>query len=521
LGGYLSISSKWCMASSGGGGGMEDLTGPLSFDPVLPTYPKPKPNPNPTSIGHSDLPLNPAAIGGDGDRSKCPCLSSLRAPDEEDCCELNHPDDTTTRTECAACSKGNSELCYRASLTGEFLPTNMGCGVFGSQIVFAGGLKFNSTTDPGPLKWRYGPDTSSAIYGFETRDPNPTIKMSGRESMFGEMFGRGICDPLLVEVSGKLYALARQTELFSVSTPTYFQVFDPNFKKWSPLPAPPILEKGHIPRSSFAIMGWIEIGTPRFFYGRSLPFRRKALVVADNNGYFLFTFGNAIIVHFIGADHGQVIKELPLPQGIPVEFRKPNESLHSFIQVEGQKVCLVMTLYSTEKLRVMVLTFEFSPPDIKHVHTRYFNCDITSSTMIGKLSREDSCYEERTLQATGCGLTTTMQVQLKTLIFLQLISGIPMPRILMSSFPTGLLVPVFIAEIAPKNLRGRLTAINQLMVISGVSISFIIGVLVSWRALALIGLVRCAVTIFGLFLIPESPRWWAKTGRQREFEMAL
>ncbi|PQM33065.1 sugar transporter ERD6-like 7 [Prunus yedoensis var. nudiflora] len=82
-------------------------------------------------------------------------------------------------------------------------------------------------------------------------------------------------------------------------------------------------------------------------------------------------------------------------------------------------------------------------------------------------------------------------------------------------------VPVFIAEIAPKNLRGRLTAINQLMIISGVSISFIIGVLVSWRALALIGLVPCAVTIFGLFFIPESPRWLAKTGRQREFEMAL
>ncbi|BBN70467.1 hypothetical protein Prudu_1482S000200 [Prunus dulcis] len=292
------------MASSGGGGGMEDLTGPLrsnderslyicsmvfnnvsvsyvihsiklgdlfssscscSFDPVLPTNPKPKPNPNPnpTAIGHSDLPLNPTAIAGDGDRSKCPCLSSLKAPDEEYCCELNHPDDTTTRTACAACSKGNSDLCYRASLTGEFLPAVMGCGVFGSQIVFAGGLKFNITTVDGPLKRRFGPDASSAVYGFETRDPNPTIKMSGRDRMFGEMFGEGICHPLLVEVSGKLYALARKEEYFNVSEPTYFQVFDPNFKKWSPLPAPPILEKGHISSSSLAIMGnFILMSTP-------------------------------------------------------------------------------------------------------------------------------------------------------------------------------------------------------------------------------------------------------------------
>ncbi|PQM38774.1 uncharacterized protein Pyn_34459 [Prunus yedoensis var. nudiflora] len=256
-----------------------------------------------------DLPTNrdPTAIGGDGDRSKCPwcskcpsCSKSLKAPDEEHCSELNHPyeevcselnhpDNTTTRTECAACSKGNSELCCRASLTGEFPLADMGCGAFGSQIVIAGGLKSHITTVAGPRNRRFGPDASRDIYAFETRDPNPTIKMSGRERMFGKMFGEGICEPLLVEVSGKLYALTRRTAFFRVSTPTYFQVFDPNFKKWSPLPAPPILEKGNIPRSSFAIIGnfilmstpdipmvygfdtendagWIEIGTPRFFY---------------------------------------------------------------------------------------------------------------------------------------------------------------------------------------------------------------------------------------------------------------
>ncbi|KAL6208527.1 hypothetical protein ACLB2K_019476 [Fragaria x ananassa] len=82
-------------------------------------------------------------------------------------------------------------------------------------------------------------------------------------------------------------------------------------------------------------------------------------------------------------------------------------------------------------------------------------------------------------------------------------------------------VPVFVAEIAPKHLRGTLTALNQLMIVAGVSVSFIIGVVVSWRTLALIGLVPCAVTIFGLFFIPESPRWLAKTGNQKDFEDAL
>lgn len=82
-------------------------------------------------------------------------------------------------------------------------------------------------------------------------------------------------------------------------------------------------------------------------------------------------------------------------------------------------------------------------------------------------------------------------------------------------------VPVFIAEIAPKNLRGALTTLNQLMICTGVSVAFIIGTVLTWRVLALTGLVPCAVVLFGLFLIPESPRWLAKTGREKEFEAAL
>ncbi|XP_039156979.1 sugar transporter ERD6-like 7 isoform X1 [Eucalyptus grandis] len=82
-------------------------------------------------------------------------------------------------------------------------------------------------------------------------------------------------------------------------------------------------------------------------------------------------------------------------------------------------------------------------------------------------------------------------------------------------------VPIFIAEITPKNLRGALTAVNQLMIVAGVSVSFIIGTVLAWRVLALIGLIPCAVLLFGLFFIPESPRWLAKTGREKEFEAAL
>ncbi|XP_010912096.1 sugar transporter ERD6-like 16 [Elaeis guineensis] len=82
-------------------------------------------------------------------------------------------------------------------------------------------------------------------------------------------------------------------------------------------------------------------------------------------------------------------------------------------------------------------------------------------------------------------------------------------------------VPVFIAEIAPKNLRGGLTTLNQLLICAGSAVAFIVGTFVTWRTLVLIGLIPCLVLLAGLFFIPESPRWLAKVGRQRDSEVAL
>ncbi|KAJ3681102.1 hypothetical protein LUZ60_015591 [Juncus effusus] len=82
-------------------------------------------------------------------------------------------------------------------------------------------------------------------------------------------------------------------------------------------------------------------------------------------------------------------------------------------------------------------------------------------------------------------------------------------------------VPVFIAEIAPKTLRGALTTLNQLFIVIGLSTTYIVGTLVTWRALVFSGLIPCIILLVGLVFIPESPRWLAKVGRQKEFETAL
>ncbi|XWS58249.1 hypothetical protein CRYUN_Cryun08bG0017900 [Craigia yunnanensis] len=82
-------------------------------------------------------------------------------------------------------------------------------------------------------------------------------------------------------------------------------------------------------------------------------------------------------------------------------------------------------------------------------------------------------------------------------------------------------VPIYIAEITPKNVRGGFTALNPLLMGFGQSLAFLIGSLVNWRTLALIGIIPGLIQLPCLFFIPESPRWLVKVGREKEFEAAL
>ncbi|KAJ6397616.1 hypothetical protein OIU77_018600 [Salix suchowensis] len=71
-------------------------------------------------------------------------------------------------------------------------------------------------------------------------------------------------------------------------------------------------------------------------------------------------------------------------------------------------------------------------------------------------------------------------------------------------------VPVYISEITPKNLRGRFTSANQLLVCCGFAVTYFVGTTIP-----------SILQIVCLFFVPESPRWLAKLGRQKEFEASL
>ncbi|XP_011090878.1 sugar transporter ERD6-like 16 isoform X1 [Sesamum indicum] len=86
---------------------------------------------------------------------------------------------------------------------------------------------------------------------------------------------------------------------------------------------------------------------------------------------------------------------------------------------------------------------------------------------------------------------------------------------------SSFVVPVFIGEIAPKHLRGGLATLNQLLIVCGSSFVYIVGTIVTWRTLALTGLIPSILVLVGLFFIPESPRWLLKVGRRKDFDLAL
>ncbi|GAA0148568.1 hypothetical protein LIER_36753 [Lithospermum erythrorhizon] len=95
---------------------------------------------------------------------------------------------------------------------------------------------------------------------------------------------------------------------------------------------------------------------------------------------------------------------------------------------------------------------------------------------------------------------------------------------LLTGFGVGIIsytVPVYIAEVAPQNLRGSLGSVNQLAVTIGIMLAYLLGLFLPWRVLAIIGTLPCTVLVPGLFFIPESPRWLAKMGLTEDCETSL
>jgi sugar porter (SP) family MFS transporter len=94
--------------------------------------------------------------------------------------------------------------------------------------------------------------------------------------------------------------------------------------------------------------------------------------------------------------------------------------------------------------------------------------------------------------------------------------------------------PLYIAEVAPSHLRGRLVSLNQMTIVVGILAAQVINLLIAdkvpvdasdafirmswngqmgWRWMFIVCAIPAAAFFFLTFLVPESPRWLIKAGK--------
>ena len=86
-------------------------------------------------------------------------------------------------------------------------------------------------------------------------------------------------------------------------------------------------------------------------------------------------------------------------------------------------------------------------------------------------------------------------------------------------------VPLYIGEVAPPALRGRLVSVNQLMITSGIVVAYGVDYLLSdaetWRAMIAIAAVPSIALLVGMAFMPESPRWLLAHGQEETARKVL
>ena len=93
--------------------------------------------------------------------------------------------------------------------------------------------------------------------------------------------------------------------------------------------------------------------------------------------------------------------------------------------------------------------------------------------------------------------------------------------------------PMYIAEISPARIRGRMVSINQLAIVSGMLLVYFVNyfieglgdqawnVRVGWRWMFASESLPAVALLILLFFVPESPRWLTKQGRAAEAARVL
>lgn len=106
------------------------------------------------------------------------------------------------------------------------------------------------------------------------------------------------------------------------------------------------------------------------------------------------------------------------------------------------------------------------------------------------------------ISAIGSGISNTIT----TFILYRILGGIAVGG-------ASVLAPMYIAEVSPAHLRGRMVSLNQLTIVIGISMAYFSNYFLlatgedAWRWMFAAEAVPALFFFFALFIVPESPRW--------------
>lgn len=122
-----------------------------------------------------------------------------------------------------------------------------------------------------------------------------------------------------------------------------------------------------------------------------------------------------------------------------------------------------------------------------------------------------------------CELNTAFSNNIAYFITARIIGGIGVGMAI-------LIAPMYIAEIAPKKLRGTLVTFNQLNIVVGISLAYfsnyyllhrISDPAVIWRWMLGVSLVPSTLYFILLFFVPSSPRWLVQVNKDEQAKKVL
>jgi MFS transporter, SP family, sugar:H+ symporter len=89
----------------------------------------------------------------------------------------------------------------------------------------------------------------------------------------------------------------------------------------------------------------------------------------------------------------------------------------------------------------------------------------------------------------------------------------------------ALVVPLYLSEIAPTEIRGAIASLNQMMIVVGILAAFIVNAILAssgdWRLMLGLAAVPSLILLLGMAFMPETPRFLVRTGEEDEAREVL